>query len=197
MKTTIVILIAASVISFFLGTLAYVRDTIRGRSKPNRMTFLIWALGPFIAVAAGSAAGGGWVLLITFVSGFGPLCILLASYLNKEAYWKLGVLDYACGVLALLALLLWSITNDPIIAIILAIVADALALYPTLLKAWSYPETETGVAYIAALFSASVGLALASNGVSETAFLIYLVLLNAVVTFAIYRRRLLVFLRGA
>lgn len=197
MTTTVVVLIVGALVHFCIGTLSYVRDTLRGKSQPNRMTFVIWAAGPFIAVAAGLAAGGGWALLPVFLSGFGPLCILIASFFNTKAYWKLGVLDYVCGALAVLALLFWSVTRDPLVAIYFAIAADVFALYPTLTKAWKYPETETGITYITALFNATIGLFVATQGVSEVAFLAYLAGTEVALIVAIYRKRVLLFLRGA
>src|SRR5690348_5964176 len=139
------ILIVAALVQFFGGSMFYVRDTLKGKSKPNRMTFLIWAAGPFIGVAAGIAAGAAWwALLPVFVAGLGPFAIFLSSFKNPNAYWKLGVIDYICGALAILALVLWVLTTSPILAIVFSIAADALALGPTLLKSWQYPETETG-----------------------------------------------------
>ena len=53
--------------------------------------------------------------------------------------------------------MLWAITKQPVAAIALSIISDALASIPTLIKSWRYPETETPIAYITALFSVSVG----------------------------------------
>src|SRR5215469_15747249 len=99
MTISAAILIIGAVIQFFVGSLAYVRDTLEGKSKPNRMTFLIWAAGPFIGVGAGIAAGAAWwALLPVFVGGLGPFAIFLASFRNPAAHWQLGPLDYACGI---------------------------------------------------------------------------------------------------
>lgn len=193
MTTSVLILLAASAIQFFIGSLAYVRDTLKGRSQPNRMTFFIWAVGPFIGVTAGLSQGGSWALLPVFMAGFGPLCIFLASYANPKAYWKLGATDYLCGALAIVALVLWVVTSNAAFAIVFAIAADTFALYPTLLKAWKFPETETGIMYVVALMSACVGLAFATKGFSEVAFLMYLIIADAALIIAIYRRRVLLF----
>ena len=83
------LLIIASLIQFFFGSLVYVRNTFLGRSKPNRMTFLIWAAGGFISAGAAYTAGAGWVALPAFASGIGPFLIFLASFHNPNAYWQL------------------------------------------------------------------------------------------------------------
>jgi hypothetical protein len=189
MNIAAAVLIAGALVQFFVGTLAYVRDTLKGSSKPNRMTFLIWAAGPFIGVAAGIAAGAAWwALLPVFLAGLGPFAILLSSFRNPAAYWKLGRLDYACGALAVLALVLWGLTADPVTAIAFSILADALAAVPAVIKSWRYPETETGFTYFVALCNVSLGLLLApSYTFSQAGFLIYLFIADLILTIAANR----------
>jgi hypothetical protein len=189
MNLAAAVLIAGAFVQFFLGSLAYVRNTLKGRSKPNRMTFLIWAAGPFIGVAAGIVAGAAWwALLPVFIAGLGPFAIFLASFKHPAATWKLGALDYACGALAVLALVLWGLTTNPITAIVLSILADALASLPAVLKSWRYPETETGFTYFVALCNVSLGLLLApSYAFSQVGFLIYLFIADLILTVAANR----------
>jgi hypothetical protein len=176
MNTAAAILIVGALVQFFGGTLAYVRNTLKGKSKPNRMTFLIWAAGPFIGLGAGIAAGAAWwALLPVFAGGLGPFAIFLASFKNPAAYWKLGPLDYACGILAALALVLWVLTANPITAIVFSILADALASFPTVIKSWRHPGTETGLTYFIALCNVSLGLFVApSHTFPQIGFLVYL-----------------------
>jgi hypothetical protein len=184
------ILVAGALVQFFVGSLAYVRDALKGKSKPNRMTFLIWAAGPFIGAAAGIASGATWwALLPVFVAGLGPFAIFLSSFKNPTAYWKLGALDYACGTLAVLALVLWVLTTNAIAAIAFSILADALATFPTITKSWKYPETETGLTYFVALCNVTLGLLVApSYGFSQIGFLIYLFIADLLLTVATNRR---------
>lgn len=37
---------------FAIGSLSYLIDTLKGKVKPNRVTFFLWALAPLIAFAA-------------------------------------------------------------------------------------------------------------------------------------------------
>jgi len=189
MNIAAAVLIAGALVQFFVGTLAYVRDALKGSSKPNRMTFLIWSAGPFIGVAAGIVAGAAWwALLPVFLAGLGPFAILLSSSKNPAAYWKLGPLDYACGALAVLALVLWALTADPVTAIVLSILADALASLPAVIKSWRYPETETGFTYFVALCNVSLGLLLApSYTFSQVGFLIYLFIADLILAIAANR----------
>ena len=41
------------------GNAAYARDTVRGETQPNRVSWMLWALAPMIAFAAQVAQGVG------------------------------------------------------------------------------------------------------------------------------------------
>lgn len=173
------------------GAFFYIRDTLHGKTKPNRVTWLFWSLAPLIAAAAAFSDGVGWAVLPVFMAGFGPLLIFIASFVNPNSYWKLGPLDYGCGALSLLALALWGITKEPNIAIAFAIASDGLAAVPTLIKSWNHPETESAVAYTTGLFNSLTSFAAIKLwGFSELAFPIYLVVANSSLIFAVWRRKI-------
>lgn len=143
---------------FVIGSLSYLIDTIKGKVKPNRVTFFLWALAPLIAFAAEIKQGVGIQSLMTFVVGFSPLAIFIASFVNKKSQWKLGRFDFICGTLSLVGLLLWYITKVDDVAILFGILADGLAALPTVVKSYNYPETENGWVYLAAAISATLTL---------------------------------------
>jgi hypothetical protein len=125
-----------------IGSASYVIETLRGKAKPNRVTWFLWALSPLIAFSAELSQGVGLSSLMTFMVGFGPLAVFIASFLNRKSYWKISWLDIVCGSLSLLALVLWGLTRSGNVAIVFSIASDALAATPTLIKAWHEPETE-------------------------------------------------------
>lgn len=142
----------------FLGGLSYLFLTIKGKVKPNRVTWFLWALAPLIAFSAEIGKGVGIQSLMTFIVGFNPLLIFFGSFVNKKAEWKLGTLDYVIGGLSLLGIFLWYLTKDGNYAISFAIVADGLAAVPTLIKSYSFPETENYLAYLTAFIAAGITL---------------------------------------
>ena len=131
------------------GAIAYLVDTLKGRVKPNRVSFLLWSIAPMIAFAAQVRQGVGLESLMTFSTGFLPLLTFLASFTNKKAVWKLTPFDVACGVLSVIGLVLWLITRVGNVAIFFSIVADGLAALPTLVKAYHHPETEIAWPWLA------------------------------------------------
>ena len=84
------------------GILLYVYDTIKGHSKPNRVTWFLWSLVPFIAFSAQIKQDVGLTSILTFTSGFGPFLVLVSSFLNKKAFWDLKRFDLVCGGIAIL-----------------------------------------------------------------------------------------------
>lgn len=175
----------------FAGSAIYAKDTYLGHTKPNRITFVMWSLAPFIGSAAAIYENGWqWSVLPVFTAGLCPLTILICSFMTKEAYWKLHVSDYACGFLSLMALVLWQTTQQPSIAILFAILSDGLAAVPTLKKSWTNPETETPIAYIGgAIAPASSFLVIQTWAFSEVAFPAYLFAISFTIALTIYCRR--------
>jgi hypothetical protein len=181
------LVIVAAVVSL-LAAFAYIRSMFRGGAKPNRMSWLMWAIAPIIAALAMVSNGATLPAVPVFMSGISPLLIFLASFFIKESYWKLSPLDYACGALSALALVLWWVTKEPFTAIVFAIGSDALAGVPTVKKAWTNPKTESPWPYTMGVFGAFTSLAVVSTWTfSQYAFPIYLLAVNLLVVLVIYR----------
>ncbi len=139
-----------------LGTAVYLRDTLRGTTKPNRVTWLLWAVAPLLAAAVEFNEGVGLRTLPTFMVGFMPLLVFGASFHDPGAVWRVRRLDYACGLMSVVGTAVWLATRNGVLAICAAMAADFLAGVPTLMKSWSYPETETVHTYIGAVVSMGI-----------------------------------------
>jgi hypothetical protein len=135
------------------GALVYLRDTVRGTTQPNRVTWLLWAVAPLLATAVELNEGVRLQALPTFMVGFMPLLIFIASFHNSAAVWKVRRMDYVCGAVSVVGTIVWLATRNGVLAISAAIAADFLAGLPTLTKSWTHPQTETVHSYIGALIS--------------------------------------------
>ena len=132
------------------GFASYLRDTLQGKTQPNRVSWSLWATAPLIAFAAELAERTSLnVSLLTFALGAGPALILAASFACPRAYWAPTRLDLACGAAAVAALIGWAVTRRGDVAIALAITADTLAAVPTIRKAWAQPGSESVGTYAA------------------------------------------------
>lgn len=183
-------LVFVAAFASLLAAFVYIRSMFKGQTRPNRVTWFMWSIAPFIATAAAVSNGVGWAVIPVFMSGFSPFLVFTASFFNKKAYWKLSSFDYLCGILSGLAVVLWFVTNDPNLAIIFAIVSDAIAAVPTLIKAWHNPKTESSWPFIIGVFSPMTSFLVATTwGFSELAFPIYLILINALLVFAVSKKQ--------
>ena len=173
----------------FIAACVYIRSMFKGQTKPNRVTWLMWSVAPFVATAAAVSTGVGWAVIPVFMSGFSPFLIFTASFFTRKAYWKLSSFDYLCGVFSSLALVLWYLTSNPNVAIVFAILGDVLAAVPTFIKAWHNPRTESAWPFIIGVFSPMTSFLAASTfGFSDLAFPIYLIAINILLLFPIARR---------
>lgn len=129
------------------GGYDYIVQTIKGKVKPNRVTWFLWTLAPMVAFFAEIQKGVGIQALMTFMVGFIPLLVLIASFLNKKSYWRLEKFDLVCGLLSLIGIFLWWLTKEGNIAIFFSILADGLAAAPTIVKSYRFPETESALAF--------------------------------------------------
>lgn len=146
-----------------LGSLTYFIAVLRGHAKPNRVTWFLWCLFPLIAGVAQLTQGGGLHVLTTFSAAFSSFIILLASFFNKKAYWKLGLLDWICGALAVLGCLLWQFSEQVHFAIAFAVFADLVAGVPTIVKAYKAPGTESEWTFLLGFINYGLGLLVIEN----------------------------------
>lgn len=163
------------------GNVVYARETVRGRTQPNRVTWLLWSLAPMIAFAAELVQHVGLNALLTFSVGFGPLLVVGASFLDPKAYARLTRLDIACGVLSLAALIGWALTRHGDVAIALSVVSDLLGALPTLRKAQRDPRSESASAFVSDVIGAVLTLLTipaARWGFATAAFPVYILLMG-------------------
>lgn len=166
-----------------IGSISYLVDIVKGKVKPNRVSFLLWSFAPLIAFVAELQQGVGLQSLMTFVVGFLPLTIFIASFVNKKAEWKLTRFDFTCGALSLIGLVLWYLTKSGNVAIIFSILADGLAALPTIVKSFNYPETESAWLYFTGTLSAAITLLTVKVwDLANIGFPIYILLITLVIS---------------
>jgi hypothetical protein len=162
------------------GSVAYLVDTVKGKVKPNRVSFLLWSIAPFIAFAAQINQGVGLESVMTFGTGFLPMTVFAASFVNKKAEWKVTRFDLVCGFLSIIGLALWLVTKVGNVAILFSILADGLAAVPTIVKAYRYPDTELAWPWLATVFGVVLTLlTLSEVTFANSGFIIYILLVDA------------------
>lgn len=180
MLPEIFVLLGAAFILIAAGI--YLVGTIKGKVKPNRISYAIWGLAPLIAFAAQVSEGVGLQSILTFAIGIGPVLIVAASFLHRSDAWRLTMLDYVCGALSLVGLILWYITQDGLLAILFSLIADIFASIPTIVKSYKAPSTESPIAYfLTGIGAFIIVLTITTWNFATYAFPLYVVLLNVII----------------
>lgn len=133
-----------SLIAVFLTFIAYIpyyRDIIKGKTHPHIYSWTLWGLLTILIVALQIKGGAGWSALVTASAGL--LCIGVIILGIKKGKRDITVSDKVTAALSLAAIGFWLIANQPVVSILLGVVADLLAFYPTVRKSWHKPYTET------------------------------------------------------
>ncbi len=176
----------------FLGVFFYIKDTFLGKTRPNRISWIFWTIAPMVGVYVAYKSGVSVSLLIsTFMAGFGPLLVVIASFFNKNAYWKITKFDIGCGVLSAVAIIIWITTKDGAISLLFSIFADLFAGLPTVFKSWKHSDTETVGPYLAGNINSIITLFIIKDFTFlNLGFPLYLLILNTIITIGIKRKYL-------
>ncbi len=184
-----------AILTSLAGAYLYIRDIFFGTTRPNFVSWFMWMLAPFIGAFLQFKAGANLVsILPVFMAGFVPFLVLIAALIKKNAYWKITFFDIACGIFSVIALFLYILTSNTTISVIFAILADGLAAVPTIVKAWNFPETETGITYLPGVINNTIGLLITKSWIfSIYSLYIYFIVTNLAVLFSVYRKKLAIF----
>jgi hypothetical protein len=131
-----------------LGAAGYVRDTLRGETSPNRVTWSLWGVEGVLAFAVEIQQHVGLASLMTLMLGLVPFAVVIASFKNPHGVWKIGIFDVTCGVIALVGLVSWCFIHEPTVALVAFVGADQVAGWPTVRKSWRAPATESAGVFI-------------------------------------------------
>ena len=126
-----------------VGAYGYIRDTLRGETAPNRVTWSLWGVEGVLAFCVEVQQHVGLAALMTLMLGLVPCAIVVASFHNPKGVWKLGAFDAVCGVVSVSGLVFWTFINEPTVALVSFVVADQMAALPTVRKSWLAPSTES------------------------------------------------------
>ncbi|MFA6520237.1 MAG: hypothetical protein WCT44_01365 [Candidatus Paceibacterota bacterium] len=182
-----------AIFTSLLGASLYIKDIFFGKTRPNFVSWFMWMLAPFIGAFLQVKAGAGFVAsLPVFMAGFVPFLVLIGALIKRNAYWEITFFDVACGIFSMLALFLWILTKNTTLSVIFAILADGLAVIPTLVKSWHFPETETGMTYLPGVINNIIGLLIIQNWIfSIYSLYIYFIIANLAIMICIYRKKII------
>ena len=181
-----------TIIFALIGVSLYIKDTFLGKTKPNRVSWISWTIAPFGGVYVSYKSGVSMPLLMaTFMAGFGPLLVVIASFFNKNAYWKITKFDIGCGILSAVAIIVWVTTKNGTLSLVFAILADFFAGLPTIIKSWRHSDTETIGPYLYGNFNSIITFLIIKDfSFLNLAFPIYFLLANTIIILGIKKKYL-------
>lgn len=124
-------------ISFF----PYIRDILLRKTKPERVSWLIWTILGGISFSSQLFEGASYSLILPGIQAFGDLLIFLLAI--KFGLGGFTRRDIVALIGAGISLILWYITQEAAVALFIVIFIDAIGVVLTILKAYENPETET------------------------------------------------------
>lgn len=163
----------------------YIKGIVRGKTRPQRASWLIWSVLSIIAFFSQVYEGAGHSLWFAGVQSAGCL-IVLALAVALGANDALKRTDYLILFAAGVGIALWSFTENAAWALAITISISLLGGVATARSAYSDPAREPMSTW-AMFFVASICAILAINPVDWVllAYPIYLFVLNGVIVIAI------------
>jgi len=188
MSYWVAILGVAGGVAGIADTVPYVRDTVRGNTRPHRGTWLIWAVLAIVACLSQRADGASWSVIMTATQAI--LTGLVFALAIRHGEGGMERRDLVLLGLAGVGVLGWIIAREPVVAVGCVIAADLTAFVMMTPKVRADPDSETLSTY--ALASAGGALAAGAVGMADVSLLLYPVyycVANAAMAILIHRRR--------
>jgi len=123
----------------------YYRDIFNGSTKPHLFTWAIWTLLTGLTAVIQGSTGGGIGAMVAAVESVSCLGVALLSITRGEK--EITRSDWACLVLGLLAIVLWLLVHQPLLAVFLVVTADLMGFVPTFRKSFYRPHEETALQF--------------------------------------------------
>jgi hypothetical protein len=171
-----------------MDTLPYIRDTLRGVTRPHRGTWLIWGVLGVVVCFSQRADGASWSLVMTSTQAvLTALTFLLAIRLGEGGLSRAEMVMIA---VALAGVSGWLLAAEPLVATACVVVADVIGVALMIPKTYRDPSSETLITFA---FASLAGL-LAAGAVAELdpsllLYPAYYCVANAAIALLIVHRR--------
>lgn len=170
------------------NTIPYIRDIVRGQTRPHRGTWLVWAVLAIVVYVSQRADGASWSLPMAGAQALLTTVIFVLAIRRGEG--GLSATDAVLTAMAAAGVVGWMASDQPIVATASVMVVDLLAVAMMTPKTYRDPGSET----LASFALASLGGALAAGAVESPRaallmYPLYFCAVNAAIALLIHRRR--------
>ena len=179
--------IAAGIVGV-VDTIPYVRDTLRGATRPHRGTWLIWGVLAVVVSLSQYADGASWSLIMAATQA-----VLTGVIFGLSIRRGVGGLTPADIVMILIAgggVIGWIVADQPLVATICVVMADLIGVAMMVPKTYRDPGSETLSTFaLASVAGALAGGAVGAVDLSLLLYPVYYCLGNGAIAVLIYHRR--------
>lgn len=183
------ILGALAVVIALVSYIPYIRDIIRGTTKPHPVSWVAFALLmaiTFSAQVVTGAGAGAWVTGVSALAVFG-----IAIFAIVRGGVEVVFFDWVCLAGAIAGIVFRLATDDPLTAVIIVTVTHTIAMAPMFRKAYLKPWEETLSLFVLSIAKFVVGLlAFTTFNLTTTLFPTVIIVSNVMlVSLLVYRRK--------
>jgi hypothetical protein len=107
-------------------TVPYIRDTVRGTTRPHRGTWLIWGVLAVVASISQRADGASWSIMLTGSQAILTGLVFALAIRHGEGGLTAG--DLCLIAVACAGVVGWFLAHEPMVAVVCVIVSDLSAI---------------------------------------------------------------------
>ena len=188
LELVVVLGLAAGLIGV-LDTIPYVRDTLRGSTRPHRGTWLIWGVLAVVVSLSQYADGASWSLVMAGVQAVLTSLVFVLSVRRGEG--GVSRADITMIAIAGAGVTGWIVADEPIVATACVVAADLIGAGLMVPKTYRDPHSETLITFaFASLGGALAAGAVGAIDVSLLLYPVYYCVINGAIALLIWERRL-------
>jgi len=170
------------------SSVPYILNTLRGKTHPNLVSWFTWMLLHVIAAAAAFSSGAVQTGIFTSAAALSTgLIVIMSLRYGIRRYTRF---DALCQILAIAGMIIWLLTDRPVLAIIMVMAVNLMAALPTFRHAWEAPQHETWQTFaISVLASGIVLVSITRYNFVSLAYPVYFFACDAAIAAVILMRR--------
>lgn len=182
------IFLIMSVVFSIWGLVIGVKSILKGYFKPQRMTRLLFFLIFVLLFVSLSVQGDVNSVYVAFIAMISTCLIFILSI--KRGVGGVSLFDILVLLGAVIALVIWIVSNSPLFGLLMTLVAWSFAYIPTIIKSWKEPGTEDWFFYLVYILASVFSiLSIQEYTLANLVFPLYLVCANSILVFVIIFRK--------
>jgi hypothetical protein len=187
MKTVFLVL---STLLPIYSPILYTQSILKGEAKPHRTTRFVILLTTVLTTLALYAAHDRVAIWLSAISALQAIAIFALSLKYGMGGW--AKTDIVCLVMALVGIMAWKTTTNPLYGVYFGILADFLGVIPTIIKTYHIPESELWSYFAIDTVAGMLNLLAIPQLTFQTAvYPLYIVFINGIIAILAIRPKII------